>query len=119
MTALTSCLYLGEVVHRRLAPLRHELRYKVYNLFVDIDELPSLHKRLRLWQSSDVEHAIPPDTSPVYWASPGTNLKTVILAMHKSGTAPLALFEADNRFVGAIGVRDVLQAILRRKTETL
>ncbi len=72
------------------------------------------------WVScSDVEHAIPPDTSPVYWASPGTNLKTVILAMHKSGTAPLALFEADNRFVGAIGVRDVLQAILRRKTETL
>ncbi len=69
-----------------------------------------------IWVScGDVEQAIPEDSSPVYWASPGTNLKTVILAMHKSGTAPLALFEDDNRFVGAIGVRDVLQAILRRK----
>ena len=46
--------------------------------------------------------------------SPGTSLKTVILAMHKSGTAPVALFDEDERFVGAIGVRNVLQAILRR-----
>ena len=46
MTALTSCLYLGEVVHRRLAPLRHELRYKVYNLFVDVDALPNLGLKL-------------------------------------------------------------------------
>jgi glycine betaine/proline transport system ATP-binding protein len=52
---------------------------------------------------------------PVYWARPGTSLKTVILAMHKSGTAPVALFDDADRFVGAIGVRDVLQAILRRK----
>jgi len=69
-----------------------------------------------MWMScGDVEKHVPADQSPVYWASPGTSLKTVILAMHKSGTAPLALFEDDNRFVGAIGVRDVLQAILRRK----
>lgn len=69
-----------------------------------------------MWVScSDVEKDVPPNQSPVYWASPGTSLKTVILAMHKSGTAPLALFEDDNRFVGAIGVRDVLQAILHRK----
>ncbi|MFN0217335.1 MAG: choline ABC transporter ATP-binding protein [Hyphomicrobium sp.] len=55
------------------------------------------------------------DTSPVYWARPGTNLKTVILAMHRSGTAPVALFDEGDRFVGAIGVRDVLQAILHRR----
>ena len=46
MSDLRSCLYRGEVVHRRLAPLRHELRYKVYNLFVDVDALPNLHLRL-------------------------------------------------------------------------
>ncbi len=38
-----------------------------------------------------------------------------MLAMHKSDTAPVALFDDTDRFVGAIGVRDVLQAILRRK----
>ena len=49
MSSPISCLYRGEVVHRRLAPLRHELRYSVYNLFADIDELPALSKRLKLF----------------------------------------------------------------------
>lgn len=63
---------------------------------------------------SDVEKPLPADTSPVYWARPGTTLKAVILGMHKSGMAPVALFEDDKFFVGSIGVRNVLQAILRR-----
>jgi glycine betaine/proline transport system ATP-binding protein len=67
------------------------------------------------WVScGDVEQDIPEGTRPVYWARPGTSLKTVILAMHKSGMAPVALFDDADRFVGAIGVRNVLQAILRR-----
>ena len=49
MTDLVSCLYHGAVVHRRLAPVRHELRYRVYNFFVDVDELPILSRRLRLF----------------------------------------------------------------------
>ncbi len=44
-----SCLYHGEVGHRRLAPVQHELRYSVYNLFANIDELPQLDRRLRLF----------------------------------------------------------------------
>jgi glycine betaine/proline transport system ATP-binding protein len=63
---------------------------------------------------AEIGKPIPQGTSPVFWARPGTNLKTVILAMHSSGTAPVALFDDKDRFVGAIGVRDVLQAILRR-----
>ncbi len=62
----------------------------------------------------DVEEKPVDGLAPVYWAKPGTSLKTVILAMHKSGTAPVALFDDDDRFLGAIGIRDVLQAILRR-----
>ena len=49
MNRLNSCLYKGDVVHRRVAPMRHELRYRVFNFFVDIDELPRLAKRLRLF----------------------------------------------------------------------
>lgn len=63
---------------------------------------------------SDVENQLPVDAAPVYWARPGTTLKSVILGMHKSGMAPVALFEDDKYFVGSIGVRNVLQAILRR-----
>lgn len=49
MSSAFSCLYRGEVVHRRLAPLRHELRYRVYNFFADIDELSLLAKRHRFF----------------------------------------------------------------------
>ena len=51
---------------------------------------------------------------PVFWATPGTSLKTVMLSMHKSETAPVALFNDDSTFAGAIGVKDVLQAVLKR-----
>lgn len=44
-----TCLYRGEVVHRRLHPLQHELRYKVFNIFADVDRLPELGHRLRLF----------------------------------------------------------------------
>lgn len=67
-----------------------------------------------VWVScADVE-AQPEETAQVFWANPGTSLKTVMLAMHRSQTAPVALFDEQSRFVGAIGVRDVLSAVLRR-----
>jgi glycine betaine/proline transport system ATP-binding protein len=52
--------------------------------------------------------------NPVFWSTPGTPLKTVMLAMHKSNTAPVALFNDDESFAGSIGVREVLQAVLKR-----
>jgi glycine betaine/proline transport system ATP-binding protein len=54
---------------------------------------------------------------PVYWATAETSLRTVMLAMHYAGTAPVAIFDESERFVGAIGVDDVLQAVLRRHPE--
>jgi hypothetical protein len=44
-----TCLYRGEVVHRRLAPVRHELRYRVFNLFADVDRLEETARQLRLF----------------------------------------------------------------------
>ena len=49
MSGMRTCLYEGEVVHRRLAPVTHELRYRVYNFFADVDELPDLARRLKLF----------------------------------------------------------------------
>ncbi|MDP1701811.1 MAG: choline ABC transporter ATP-binding protein [Aestuariivirga sp.] len=67
------------------------------------------------WVScADAEKSFDPKSRPVFWATPGTSLKTVMLAMHKSETTPVALCNDDNTFAGAIGVRDVLQAVLRR-----
>lgn len=67
------------------------------------------------WVScAEAEKTLGKKDHPVFWATPGTSLKTVMLAMHRADTAPVALFNDDNTFAGAIGVRDVLQAVLRR-----
>jgi len=70
--------------------------------------------RPSVWVSCDDVETLPADAPHVFWARPGTSLKTVMLAMHRSQTAPVALFDEQSRFVGAIGVRDVLSAVLRR-----
>ena len=43
-----SALYTGTVAHRRLRPKPHRLRYRVFSLLLDIDEIPALCARLRL-----------------------------------------------------------------------
>ena len=67
-----------------------------------------------VWVSCTEVERQPDEAAQVFWATPGTPLKTVMLAMHRSQTAPVALFDDQSRFVGAIGIRDVLSAVLRR-----
>ena len=67
-----------------------------------------------MWTSCDPLEVIRPGVQPVYWAKPGTPLRLVMQAMHQSHTAPVALFDEQSRFIGAIGIRDILKAILRR-----
>ena len=42
-------LYVGTVTHRRLRPREHRLGYKVYSLYADLDRLPDLDRRLKLF----------------------------------------------------------------------
>ncbi|MDJ0895105.1 MAG: DUF1365 domain-containing protein [Alphaproteobacteria bacterium] len=42
-----SCLYQGEVMHKRLRPARHRFRYRVFSMFLDIDALPELDRAHR------------------------------------------------------------------------
>ncbi len=44
-----SCLYRGSVMHRRLRPTMHRFRYRAFWLLLDLDELPALVSRLRLF----------------------------------------------------------------------
>lgn len=48
MTRL-SAIYTGEVVHARHHPRKHRLRYRVFALALDLDELPALSQGLRLF----------------------------------------------------------------------
>ena len=49
MSAPASALYVGQVTHRRMRPRKHSLRYRTYALLLDLDELPALSRRLRLF----------------------------------------------------------------------
>lgn len=42
-------IYSGHVVHARLRPKRHKLKYRVFSLLVDLDRLPELAGRFRLF----------------------------------------------------------------------
>lgn len=47
-----SALYFGHVTHARFRPKEHKLAYRLYSLFIDLDELDDLDRRLR-WFSVD------------------------------------------------------------------
>jgi glycine betaine/proline transport system ATP-binding protein len=66
--------------------------------------------------TEDAGKPFPPGTNVVFWARQSTPLRPVMLAMHRDA-GPVAVFDAEDRLVGAIGVRDVLQAVLRRERD--
>ena len=73
------------------------------------------NKKKATWVScNDIEKPVPEGMLPVYWARPGTSLKTIMLAMHRADIAPVAIFDEDEKFLGSVGVRRVLQAVLKR-----
>jgi uncharacterized protein len=44
-----SAIYEGSVMHRRVTPKHHQFRYRVFALLLDLDELPALHRKLKLF----------------------------------------------------------------------
>src|SRR5271166_496120 len=48
-SCLQSSLYVGSVFHRRLTPKPHRFRYRLFWLLIDLDELPELDRRLKVF----------------------------------------------------------------------
>ncbi len=46
---MRSCLYEGVVQHRRLEPIEHSFRYRLFLIFVDLAEVDSLFGRPGIW----------------------------------------------------------------------
>lgn len=44
-----NALYIGHVYHKRHQPFTHQFKYRVFTLWLDIDALPALAKRLKFF----------------------------------------------------------------------
>jgi len=44
-------VYVGEVRHRRFRPREHEFRYPLFQMYLDLDELPGLFRGRWLWSA--------------------------------------------------------------------
>ena len=41
---MSSCIYNGIVTHTRFKPVKHNLKYKTFSIFLDLDEIDNLDK---------------------------------------------------------------------------
>jgi DUF1365 family protein len=48
---MNSCIYQGRVRHRRFVPRRHEFSYRLFLMYLDLDELDELFNRYWCWSS--------------------------------------------------------------------
>lgn len=72
---MSSALYIGEVMHHRLRPRPHRFVYRTFSLLVDLDELPALDRRLRLFAYNrpglfsfrDRDHGAADGSAPRAW----------------------------------------------------
>ncbi len=46
-----SCIYTGTIRHRRRTPRPHAFNYKLFMMYLDLDELPALFKPYWLWSA--------------------------------------------------------------------
>jgi len=67
------------------------------------------------WISCEDKSVMQEERNIVYWAQAMTPLRTVMQAIHRSHTAPVAVFYEASRFLGSIGVRDTLRAVMRSR----
>lgn len=71
-----SALYLGSVMHRRMRPRRHRLRYSIFSVLLDLDEIDGLDRDLRLFSRNRFNVFSFRDADYGFW--PETPLKTQI-----------------------------------------
>lgn len=69
---LNSCLYKARVMHTRFAPKQNKFHYDVFMFYLDLDEIDTLHRRLRfmsrnrfnLFNFRDKDHLQLPKDNP-------------------------------------------------------
>jgi uncharacterized protein len=83
-----SCLYVGSVRHRRGGPVSDELSQRLFMAYLDLDELPGLFDRSRLWSARGP--ALAWFRRADYLGDPQVGLKDAVcdLVEQRTGTRP-------------------------------
>jgi len=74
-----SAIYTGRVSHQRLSPKRHGFNYRVFMMYLNLDELPVLFKGFKFWSS--YTRNIAWFNRRDYYGNPDVPLKTAILGL--------------------------------------
>ncbi len=85
---LNSAIYKGWVTHNRFAPKPHRFRYKVFMMYLDLDELPNLFHGFKRWSYQAKNWAWFKRAD--YYGNPAVSLKTEVstLVMQATGNVP-------------------------------
>ena len=77
----SSCIYNGQVIHKRFKPKEHFFKYKVFSLLLDLSELNLLDKELKIFSYNkfnilsfyDIDHGPRDGTSLISWVKENLN----------------------------------------------
>ncbi|MBX3737656.1 MAG: DUF1365 domain-containing protein [Candidatus Didemnitutus sp.] len=115
---MNSCLYECRVMHQRLAPKPHRFDYRLFYFAVDLDELETLHRRLRLFSVNRPnlyslrESDFLPTHEPLHNTSPAPDIPRLPHRNPPSLKSRVLAWLAD-RGVEASGARVVLVTLPR------
>ena len=51
---MKSCLYEGQVRHRRFSPKNHSFNYRLFFVYLDLDEIDSVFSKRWFWSSKKI-----------------------------------------------------------------
>ena len=77
----SSCIYSGQVIHKRFKPKKHFFNYKVFSLLLDLSELHLLEKELKIFSYNkfnilsfyNIDHGPRDGTSLITWVKKNLN----------------------------------------------
>ena len=49
MSNFSSCIYSGVTIHKRFKPKKHFFIYKTFSLFIDLNEVKDLDKKIKFF----------------------------------------------------------------------
>jgi len=81
---MKSCIYRGLVKHRRSKPVENRFSYRVFMMYIDLDEAPSVLERFWLWSAKKPSLAWFRRSD--HFGDPGTGLKESVAGLVKEKT---------------------------------